>query len=130
MKPKTERLFRPRIKQTRFGNWYGYGFNGKLTEAFSNPIAGYGAEKEAQKWLVIMLEAYEQEKRARLVRKLGETYKPFAVIGSREIVSYPWLDGGRVLVNVRTKVGDPTSMVTVEIKRGKMVRMRWAERNS
>lgn len=121
----TKRLYRPRIAQTRYGNWYGYGLDGKLAEAFSNPVAGTGAEEVANEWLAGMMTLYEQEKSARLLKRLGETFKPYAIVGKQEIISYPWLQGTKVYVNVRAKIGDPTSMNTMEIKRGKLARLRW-----
>lgn len=46
--------------------------------------------------------------------------KPYAMVrdvlhgDTWEAISYPWVDGGRILVNVRSTPGDPTTMVTVD----------------
>jgi hypothetical protein len=32
-----------------------------------------------------------------------------------EVISYPWPEGNRIFVNVRMKVGDPTTMVAIEL---------------
>lgn len=41
------------------------------------------------------------------VRHVGDPATPY------ETISYPWIDGKRILVNIR-RVGDPTTMVTVD----------------
>jgi hypothetical protein len=46
--------------------------------------------------------------------------KPYAMVrdvahrDTWEAISYPWVDGGRILVNVRSTPGDPTTMITVD----------------
>lgn len=53
-----------RIKQTVWGNWYGYCGTRKVI-AFSNPIPNYGARQEAETWLNKMTTAAADHKGTR-----------------------------------------------------------------
>lgn len=53
--------------------------------------------------------------------KLGDRYKPWAIIDGKELVSFPWPENGRIYLNARTVPGDPTTMLRYRLANGRLV---------
>jgi len=56
-----------------------------------------------------------------ITNQMRQTFKPWAVIDGKQLMSYPWPDGGHIYINARLTPGDPTSMRMFELINGKLV---------
>jgi len=56
-----------------------------------------------------------------ITRQMRETFKPWAVIDGKELVSYPWPEGGRIYINARLTPGDPTMMRMFQLVDGALL---------